>query len=400
MSTLKYWLWLSSLREIAAKKTMTLIDYFGSPENVFFAAESDYDSVPGLTGADRKNLCKKSMEQAEKILSDCRRLNVSILTISDAAYPERLKNIYDPPCVLYIKGRLPAIDEEAALGVVGTRRATAYGLQVTDKLCFELAAAGMLIVSGLAEGIDACAHSASARAGAPSIAVLGCGTDVVYPQSSRRLYEHIAATGALISEYPPGTPAVGAHFPVRNRILSGLSVGVLVTEAPAKSGALITAARALEQGRDVFAVPGNIGVETSAGCNALIRDGAQIVTGCLDVLREYMPLYPHKIALLKQENAALPQEMRTLPAQPAPLAQRCAQPDAGVLPALEEKIKNFTEPQRAIIVTIAGQPLHIDDIISITQLSPQIVSAQLTLLELSGIVSQLPGKYFNANVGG
>lgn len=399
MSTLKYWLWLSSLRDIAAKKMMTLIDYFGSPENVYFAAGSDYDGVPGLSGGDREKLRCKSMERAERILEDCDRLSVGILTISDAAYPERLKNIDDPPCVLYIKGRLPAIDEEAALGVVGTRRATAYGLEVTDRLCFELAAAGMLIVSGLAEGIDACAQSASARAGAPSVAVLGCGTDVVYPQTSRRLYEHIAATGALVSEYPPGTPAIGAHFPVRNRILSGLSVGVLVTEAPEKSGALITAARALEQGRDVFSVPGNIGVETSAGCNALIRDGAQIVTGCLDVLREYMPLYPHKIALLKPETAALPQAMRTLPERTAASVQAHAQTGAASLLALEEKIKNFTEPQRAIIVTITGRPLHIDDIIHITQLSPQIVSAQLTLLELSGVVAQLPGKYFNASIG-
>lgn len=392
MSTLKYWLWLSCARDIAAKKMTALTDYFGSPENVYFAAESDYDGVPGLTPEDKRSLCDKSLDKAEKILARCREKNISILTISDAAYPERLKNIYDPPCVLYIKGRLPNIDEEAAVAVVGTRGATAYGLSVTDRICFELAASGMLIVSGLAQGIDAAAHTAAARAASASVSVLGGGVDVVYPRQNRSLYEHIALHGALISEYPPGTPPIGRHFPVRNRIISGLALGVLVTEAPEKSGALITASLALDQGRDVFAVPGNIGVASSAGCNALIRDGAQIVTGSLDVLKEYMPLYPHKIALAPQGKAkggrVLPEKAAALPEEPPGNAL----PDREML---EERIKSFTDEQRAIIVTIAGRMLHVDDIIAETHLSAQTVLAQLTLLEMSGAVEQAPGKYFN-----
>ena len=205
----------------------------------------------------------------------------------DAAYPGRLKNIYDPPALLYCKGRLPLLDDLLCVAVVGTRDCTPYGVACAEKLGFGLASGGAAVVSGLAKGIDAAAIRGALRAGGVTVGVVGNGLDVYYPYESRYLYEDVASAGILLSEYPPGTEPASGHFPVRNRIISGLSLAALVVEAPEKSGALITAATALEQGRDVFAVPGPIDAPASVGCNRLIRDGAGLVSDASDILREY-----------------------------------------------------------------------------------------------------------------
>ena len=294
---LKYWVWLCELPGLTNQSRLALLRHFGTPEDVFCAVPEEILLTPGLSREQAALLEDHDLSAADRILADCQRLNLDILTIQDAEYPSRLKNIYDPPCLLYVKGRLPVVDEEAAVAVVGTRvkTCTPYGIASAEKLSFGLASCGAVVVSGLASGIDSAAARGALRGGGRVIGVLGNGLDVIYPPENRYLYEDVAAAGALLSEYPPGSEPEGRHFPVRNRILSGLSVAVLVVEAPERSGALITAETALEQGRDVFAVPGPIDSKASVGCNRLLRDGAGTVTEAWDLLREYEHRFPDKL---------------------------------------------------------------------------------------------------------
>ncbi|MCL2003048.1 MAG: DNA-processing protein DprA [Oscillospiraceae bacterium] len=396
MSALKYWLWLSSARGVGQTRAAALIDALGSPENIYFAGEDEWREAVDLPDSAVRDLQDKSTDRAERILELCDRSGTSILTMQDAAYPERLRALYAPPCVLYYKGQMFSFDEEAALTVVGTRRPTAYGQNAAMKLCYRLAASGMLIVSGMASGIDAAAHLGALRAGKPTAAVLGCGTDVIYPAENRELYEDIIATGLILSEYPPGTRAEGAHFPARNRILSGLSLGVMVVEAPMSSGALISASFALEQGRDVFAVPGGIDSRESEGSNRLIREGAILVTRAEDVTTEYQALFPHKI------TSAAPGTPRYMP---RPKAARGVLRDAGseAAPGPDEPVKavdltalvsGYTPDQQRILLAIAKNPMIADEIISVTALPAPLVLSELTMLELDGIVEQAPGRRY------
>ncbi|MCL1807760.1 MAG: DNA-processing protein DprA [Oscillospiraceae bacterium] len=393
MSALKYWLWLASMRGLGQTRAAALIDALGSPENIFFAAEDEWRAAADLPEQALAELRGRSTDRAERILELCDRSNTRILTMQDAAYPERLRSLYAPPCVLYYKGQLLSFDEEAALGVVGTRNPTAYGQNVTMKLCYQLAASGMLIVSGLAKGIDAASHLGALRAGKPTVAVLGCGVDIIYPAENKELYEDIAAAGLILSEYPPGTRAEGQHFPARNRIISGLSLGVLVVEAPPGSGALITANHALEQGRDIFAVPGNIDNRESEGCHRLIREGAILTARAEDICSEYQALFPHKITL------AAPQTPKHLPRLPKVL-ERALPEEAQPVKVIDltEKVKAYTPDQQRILLVIAKNAMIADEIISVTGLPAPLVLSELTMLELDGIVVQVPGRRYTLNL--
>jgi DNA processing protein len=258
MAALKYWVWLASLQSVRTVTLKRLVDWFGSPELVFFADDKTYEEIPGLLKQEIAALSEKNLHDAKKTLDDCETYGFRIMTLHDGDYPARLKNIPDPPLVLYIRGRLPALDEEAAVAVVGTRSCTPYGLKAAERIGYELARHGCLVVSGLARGIDSAAAKGTLRAGGRVVGVVGSGLDIVYPPENKKLFDDVAAVGAIVSEYPPGSPAAPGHFPQRNRVMSGLSGGVTVIEAPEKSGALITATHALEQGRDVFAIPGNV----------------------------------------------------------------------------------------------------------------------------------------------
>ena len=296
MSNLKYWLWLTSLREPRNTEKRELLRRLGGPERLYYAEEEEL----ALTGLGRRGveaLADKSMDAAERILERCDSLGLRILTMEDTEYPQRLKSVYDPPLLLYVQGRLPQFDDECAVAVVGTRTCTPYGELSAEKLSFAMAKQGALILSGLAKGIDAAAHRGALRAGGCTVGVIAGGHDIVYPPSSRYLYEDVAAAGAILSEYPPGTEHRGSHFPVRNRIISGLSVAALVVEAPVRSGALITAHTALEQGRDVFAVPGPIDAPMSAGCIQLLREGAGIAAESGDILLHFESRFPGKLRL-------------------------------------------------------------------------------------------------------
>ena len=265
MAALKYWVWLTALPGLSNRSRLLLLERYGSPEDVYYADAEELALTEGLTPGQAQLLSDKSLTRADRILADCARGDIFLLTMQDAAYPARLRDIFDPPVLLYGKGSLPLFDEEAAIAVVGTRSCTPYGLRCAHRMGYELARQGAVVVSGMAKGIDGAAMRGALQAGGFTAAVLGGGVDVVYPAENRRLYEDIAATGVLLSEYPPGTEPLPGHFPVRNRIISGLSLASLVVEAPVRSGALITAHAALDQGRDVFAVPDQP-VAAHAGC--------------------------------------------------------------------------------------------------------------------------------------
>ena len=389
MSALKYWVWLAECRGVSNQARLALLRHFGSPEDVFYADTGEILLTEGITREQAKALEDHKLDKADKILADCQRLGLRILTIQDAEYPGRLQNIYDPPCLLYVKGRLPAIDEEAAVAVVGTRDCTPYGVACAEKLGYGLASGGAVVVSGLAKGIDAAASRGALRAGGVTVGVVGNGLDVHYPYESRYLYEDIAAAGALLSEYPPGTEPAGSHFPARNRIISGLSLATLVVEAPERSGALITAETALEQGRDVFAVPGPIDAPASVGCNRLIRDGAGLVSDAWDILREYAGRFPEK---LKQEEA------REQPAVLGYQARQKSEPKP-VPPSLDMKKSDLTDDQLALLRAMSDEePALVDDLIEQTGIPTRRVLSALTLLEMEQLVTQHSGKRYTRAV--
>ena len=391
MSALKYWLWLTELRGLKNQTRLALLRHFGTPEQVFFADNGELLLTEGITRADLAVLENHSLEVADRILADCQRLGIRILTIQDAEYPSRLKNIYDPPCLLYIKGRLPAFDETVAVAVVGTRDCTPYGIQCAEKLSYGLTNGGAVVVSGLAKGIDAAASRGALRAGGMTAAVLGNGLDVYYPAESRYLYEDVAAAGVLISEFPPGTEPAKHHFPARNRIISGLCLATLVVEAPEKSGALITAETANEQGRDVFAVPGPIDAPASVGCNRLIRDGAGLVSDAWDILQEYEARFPEK---LREHEAK--EQPKTLGYQ----ARQKEEPKA-VPPtlSLSRGDVTLTDDQIALLQILSDEePALVDDLIEQTGIPTRRVLSALTVLEIENLVQQHSGKRYTRAV--
>ncbi|MBO4914061.1 MAG: DNA-processing protein DprA [Oscillospiraceae bacterium] len=405
MAGIKYWVWLSEREGLPRRMALLLLEHFGSPENVYYADAEEYLHVEGMTRQLAERLEDKSTAEADRILGECERLGLRVLTMQDADYPVRLRNIYEPPCLLYVLGRLPEIDEEAAIAMVGTRSATPYGVKVAEEMAYTLARQGALIVSGAAYGIDSASHRGALRAGAKTVAVLGCGIDVVYPSGNGQLYRDIAAVGALMSEYPPGTPAIGAHFPVRNRIISGLCVATLVVEAPERSGALITANTALEQGREVFAVPGPIDAPMSRGCNRLIADGAAaLAAGSLDILRELEARYPHKLHIKETE---LPKTLGSRPKNELSAEKRKkADRDDGAgeeraqLPKLDlgKDGAGFSDDQICVLRKLAEGELQSDDLIEAVGLPTRRVLSALTMLQVDGYVTDNGGKRFSLNV--
>ena len=397
MSAIKYWLWLSAAA-VSPKAKAALIDKYSDAEKAFYAPAGEFETLTGVSKKEAETLEKRDISCADRILAACARQGIRAVTMQDADYPARLRGIFEPPCLLYVKGTLPAFDEEVAVAMVGTRACTPYGTQSAEKIAYGLAKQGALVVSGAARGIDSAAHRGALRAGGVTVAVLGNGLDVVYPEENAGLYRDIAATGALLSEYPPGTAAEGWHFPIRNRIISGLCLATVVVEAPLeRSGALITANTALEQGRDVFAVPGPIDASASRGCNRLIADGAGLVSESWDILREYQAMYPHKILGERVELPhALGYQARTEQAE-AKAAETPAEAEA--LPALDlTGDHGLTDDQMKLLRELAQGEKQVDDLIELTQIPARRVLSALTMLELDGYVAQSGGKRFSIQV--
>jgi len=347
-----------------------ILEHFGTPEMVYNARDRDYLDVVGIKKEDIKQLMQKELEPANKILSSCKEIGCRVISLFDSEYPERLRNIYNPPLVLYVKGNMPCFDDEVVVGVVGTRKCTLYGVKIADSIGYTLSQNGIIVVTGLALGIDTAATLGALRGGTPVVGVVGSGLDIIYPPENKSVFSDVESYGAIISEYPPGTQAVKTHFPARNRIISGLSLGIAVIEAPLKSGALITASRALEQGRDVFALPGNVDAATCEGSNALLREGAIPFVSAEDIIDEYVDMYPDKIGNKKET------EMKKL------IDNR---PKVDYI-GLGNLLENYVGDERTILESIGLKSLHTDDIISDTGLHAQNVLTALTLLELSGCV--------------
>ena len=413
---LTHWIWLAHRPGVNDRTKVALLQHFRDPEDIFFADSGAFDHIEGLSEEAKEALQDKNLTPAEEILEACGREKLHILTFRDAAYPVRLKNIDDPPIVLYYKGQLPELDALPVIGIVGTRKASAYGMQTAKRMGYQIGKCGGIVVSGMAYGIDGMAMAGALTAGQKVVGVLGCGADIVYPLANRALFRDVEQYGCILSEFPPGTPPAKWTFPKRNRIISGLSCGVLVVEAPEKSGALITARQAAEQGRDVFAVPGNIDMPSFVGSNRLLRDGAIMVSSGWDVISEYEGLYPDKI---RKEDApshqtAYPDEVRkaALPAEKQSLkvAQKPRHPEekANLKKELEKKSidKEHSSPysdvntifpklssdEQQIVLCLKNGEKLVDDVIAETGLTTGKLLAALTMLELKGVIRRLPGK--------
>jgi DNA processing protein len=347
---LPYWLALNRIKGIGPARFRLLLDAFGSAEAAWRGTASAWQAA----GLDARTAAAFERQRRgispEGELERLARLRVGALRYIDDGYPSLLREVALPPAILYVRGALTRADDWA-LAIVGTRRATGYGKQVTDRLAGELARQGITIVSGLARGIDTHAHTAALEAGGRTIAVLGCGPDLVYPPENAKLAARILESGAVVTEFAPGTQPEAGNFPARNRLISGLALGVLVTEAPQGSGALITTRFAAEQGRDVFAVPGNITSRSSAGSNRLIQDGAKLVTEVADITTE---LNLHLVPEQRELREALPE--------------------------------NEGEAQLLSRMEAAGEPLHIDELCRATGLPVAQISGTLVMMELKGLV--------------
>lgn len=400
MATLKYWLWLSTRQGVRPEHVSRILEHFGTPEGVYFADPEEYRLLEGVPRTACAALLDKSLEEPEHILEDCDRLGVRILTQGDADYPERLKNIYDPPAVLYIRGRLPAFDEELAVAVVGSRKPSEYGKRMAGRLGLELARQGAMVVSGIAQGLDTEALKGALRGGGAVVSVLGGGVDVPYPYQNRYLYQDVAVSGALISEYPPGTEPEGWHFPVRNRIISGLSLGVVAVECGLKSGTMSTVRQALDQDRDIFAVPGNADVPLSEGPNRLIQQGAKLVLCGLDIIREYEDRFPGRLrrsAPLTPEVEEARLEVPEAPKRKKAVSPEKKQIDNGPKRAYIDK-SGLTDDQISLILALGEKALLAEELMESAGLPAKRVLSALTLLQIQGYVAERPGKRFETLV--
>lgn len=356
LEKVKNWILLSKISSYGFSGINNLVEKVGSPDEIISAPLEKIKHVSKIEKGTIKLIRKKALEIS---LEDDYRLiqkhNVKLIKYTDPSYPDSLKNISDPPFLIYLRGELKKEDEKA-VALVGTRRATAYGKIAAKKLARELARAGLTIVSGMARGIDTCAHEGALEEGGRTIAVLGCGVDIVYPPENNSLMKEIIDHGAVISEFSLGTKPFARNFPRRNRIISGLSRGVVVVEAPLKSGALITADFALEQGKEVFAVPGIITSPYSKGTNRLLKEGAKVVEDAADVLEEIGVSFSD-IKISSFDNQL----------------------------SFEEKI---------VLDELTAKPSHIDELIKKTGLPVGKIADILIKLQLKGMVKELPGKFF------
>ncbi len=351
------WL-LLNVSGLSALRQGQLLATFGSAEQILSASDEQLGQVKGITAAHINKLRTAQRETDLTQLRDkCAEHNVDIVTINDANYPSLLKEIPDPPAILFVQGEITKSDD-LAVAIVGTRKCTPYGRTVARRLAGDLTRRGFTIISGMAVGIDGEAHEGALEAGGRSIAVLACGPDITYPRGHKSLRERLAQSGAVVTEYGFGTQPLRERFPARNRLISGLTLGTIVVEAPAKSGALITARLAAEQGREAFAVPGDINSPTSRGCHALLKDGAQLVEVAEDVV--------DGLGIL----------LEAVPSRPQPA-----------------KVELHGD-EETVYEVLSHEPTHVDHIGESTGLSVAQVTSALMLLEVKGLVRRFPGNTF------
>lgn len=432
MSELKYWVWLSSLPGLSPASKARLPRRLGGVKETYFARAEDYERLDFLTPREREALENKGLGFANRAIEACLEGNIDIVTIGDANYPARLREIDAPPLVLYVRGRLPDIDELCAVAVVGTRDASLYGLRMAHNMGYGLTKCGALVVSGLTRGIDETAARGALQAGGGCVGVLGTPIDAVRPYAG--IAYDVSLAGALVSEYAPGTPFSSRFFRERNRITSGLAAATLVVEAPAKSGALLFVSEALEQGREVFAVPGNADSARSEGSNRLIMEGAQPALTAWDILSGFAWRFPSisedgKRKLPPEElveagveaaaasategakrgrakGAKAPEKKKAKSARGAPkkaagrffAKKDVDKPEAEEYIDLKKQLSELSAAQLKIVAAITERHTHVDDIIERCGLPAAEVLGELTMLQIKGFVSQEPGKRFSLNI--
>lgn len=358
------WLTLKSVPGIGNLLFRRLIGCLGTPERVLEATRHRLEQVEGITPRLATAICRhRTPDGIYREIDAITRSKFRVLTQNDEAYPQLLLHIPDPPPILYLHGRLQAA--ACHIAVVGSRMATAYGRTTTRRLCKQLVEHGMVITSGMARGIDTCAHEGALAAGGKTVAVLGSGLMHIYPPENRKLFDRIAENGAVLSEFPLNAGPDAAHFPQRNRIISGMSLGTLVVEAARRSGSLITARLAAEQGRDVFAIPGSIQAQTARGTHYLIQQGAKLAQSARDIVEELKPQM----------------------AQPCELHQ-----DGSAIEASRDL--DLTESEARVIEAMGPYSVHIDELARRLDQAPGCLAATLSILELKGMVVQETGKFF------
>ena len=388
---LLYWLWFHLLTGLTVSQKRALLEYFNDPEQLYRATESAYRTAVQLPEEGYTALSDKELKNARALAAQCSQRRIGIVTIGDSGYPARLRQIPDAPLVLYYRGRLPNWEAYPAIGIVGTRKASGYGLQIAEKMGAQIAACGGMVVSGAADGIDSAAMKQALLQGGPVVGILGFGADVVYPASNRKLFAQLEEKGCLISEYPPGTPGYKWNFPQRNRLISGISHGVLVVEAPERSGALITARHAMEQGREVFVVPGNINSDTSAGSNNLLREGATAVFEGYDILREYASRFPGQIRKAEpKEIPHIPEKVVDVPTKPTkkPIDNR----EVTQYSVLNSGAGTLTEEEKTLLSHLTPKIEGVDEVIARSGMETAKALSVLTKLSLKGMVKHHPGK--------
>lgn len=360
---------INTVSGIGSIKLKRLFDHFGSAKGIFLSSKQDLVRISGISGQIAEDIlkasCGKDLKEEELLI---KKHNVNIVSILDDDYPENLKNIPDPPPVLYVKGRILPQDD-LSIAIVGSRRASYYGLSTAEDFAQKLGGFGITIVSGMARGIDSAAHRGALKVKSRTIAVLGSGLANIYPPENKNLFEEISESGAAISEFPMKTKPLAYNFPRRNRIISGLSLGVVVVEASRNSGALITVDNALEQSREVFAVPGKVDSANSFGTNSLIKQGAKLVSSLEDIVEELKPYFKNRIKEIKDNK---PKRN-----EPRPLADL-----------------DLSNKETKLYDVISNTPKHIDEIVTEAGLNIDSTLSMLINMELRHIVRQLPGKLF------
>lgn len=440
-----YWLWLSLKMNNQNAAFQKLLDAFEeSPFKIYNCKKEELECVEGLSEHQKNVLLEKDLSEAMHIFNYCKRNSVGLLTYGDLAYPQALKAMKKPPIVLYYMGRLPDLNNRLCISVVGTRKMTEYGMRSCYKIAYELASAGAVIVSGMALGIDSVAHAGAIGGRGETVAVLGCGIDVVYPKQHRKLRRYICEHGAVITAYHPSTPAYKNNFPERNAIISALSEGTLIVEAPERSGALITAEYAEEQSKTVYALPGSIEEPMSEGPNTLIKNGATAITSARDILNYYFETGSRKVDPIKLRKAEMSSDFDMDILEDVGVSASChgvgpKSTPAALLKILNEELKNNkenneeyysipkikrigetqneTKEKKEVITEKKAPPAQIDEGVLATLSEEQrrifnelpcdkpvsvddiakggysigALMASLTILEIKGLISSLPG---------
>ena len=395
MAALEYWLWLSSAG-LSPRAKAALIERYGDAEAVFHAPDGAFSELRELSRSEAGVLERRDLSLAYEIAEACERQGIQAVSLQDAAYPQRMRHIFAPPVVLYVKGSLSLLGNRAVIAVLGTRRGSVYGQRMSECISGEIARCGGVVLSLLTSEIERTAAEAALRENGGVIGVLG----VPHEREAGRLAAEVAQHGALVSEYPPFTRPLSSFFRDRNRVAAGLSVGVLVVEAPEKSGTHLFVAEAAEQGKEIFAVPGNADAESSAGTLRMIREGAKLVTCGWDVMSEFEELYPNSVRFIP----ASANYVRTEKPAPAPAKAESGQEESIDKPPekayidLSKQLAGLSETQLRIVAAIDRQAKHIDDIIEETGLPTATVLAQLTVLEIKGFVRHEPGRRFTLNI--